>query len=93
MLQKDLATDEKGCGEKVVVRPVNESEQINLSKIVDPKLFKGRCIYTENGSASKKNRDYLKENDLKSGIMHKASKNTPLGQSRKTLNRLISKKR
>ncbi len=91
--KKNLATDEEGDGEKVVVRPVNESECINFDKIADPKRFDGRWIYSDKGSASKKNRDYLKEINMKSGIMHKASSNKPLSQSRKTFNRLISKKR
>ena len=88
-----LATDEEGYGEKVVVRPANESEQINFDKIADPTYFEGRRVYADKGSASRKNRDYLKENKMKSGIMHKASRNNPLRHSQKIFNKLISKKR
>ena len=88
-----LATDEEGFGEKVVVRPANESEQINFHRIADPKHFEGRWVYADKGSASRKNRNHLKENNMKSGIMHKASRNKPLSHSRKTFNKIISRKR
>lgn len=88
-----LAADVEGYGEKVVVRPASESEQDNFSKIADPKYFEGRWVYADKGSASKKNRDYLKASNMKSGIMHKAARNNPLSHSRKTFNRLISRKR
>ena len=88
-----LATDEEGFGEKVVVRPANESEQINFHRIADPKYFEGRWVYADKGSASRRNRNHLKENNMKSGIMHKASNNKTLSHSRKTFNKIISRKR
>ena len=88
-----LATDEECFGEKVVVRPANESEQINFHRIADPKYFEGRWVYADKGSASRRNRNHHKENNMRSGIMHKASSNKPLSHSRKTFNKIISRKR
>ena len=87
------ASDEEGYIEKVFVRPANESEQDHFCPIADPKYFEGKRVYADKGSASKKNRSYLKENNMKSGIMYKAHSHHPLRPSQKRFNRLISSKR
>ena len=80
----NLATDEEGYGEKVVVRPSNESEQINFNKIADPNYLEGRRVYADKGSNSRSNRAIVKVNNMKSGITHKASRNNPFKHSQKT---------
>ena len=49
-----FATDEEGFGEKVVVRPANESEQINFHRIAEPKYFEGRWVYAYHGISTSK---------------------------------------
>ena len=88
-----LGTDEECFGEKVVVRPANKSEQINFHRIADPKYFEGRWVYAEKGSASRRNKNHLKENNMKFGIIHKASSNKHFSRSRKIFNKIISRKR
>lgn len=85
------AVDEDGFARHVDMTPANQSEVTYFETVVNamPK-HKGMRVYSDKGNASKANREMLKEQGLKDGIMHKAARNTPLTAWQKRKNHLIS---
>lgn len=89
---KSFATvDEEGYVLKTHTTPANEAEVNKLEiliKNINAKRMSGDKAYD-----SKKNRELLKNNNIKSGLMFKAKKNKPLTRWQKKFNKLVSKKR
>ena len=56
-------------------------------------MKKGFRVRADKGYSSEKNRNYLKSEKLKDGIMHKAVKNKPLNDHQIQFNKLVSKTR
>jgi len=88
------AVDEDGFARHIDMTPANQSEVTYFETVVNamPK-HKGMWVYSDKGNASKANRDMLKGQGLKDGIMHKTARNTPLTAWQKQKNHLISKVR
>ena len=92
--KKHVATDEQGLITAIITTAANESDIVHLTDVVSKaKLKKGSRVRADKGYSSKSNRDYLKDNQLKDGIMHKAVKNKPLTSHQQTFNKLVSKVR
>jgi IS5 family transposase len=79
---------EDGFIQKIHTESANESEINKLEKII-PEI-KAKRLYADKGYASEHNRELIK-GKFKDGIMHKATKNTPLTSRQKLINKLISK--
>jgi len=88
------AVDGDGFARHIDMTPANQSEVTYFETVVNamPKQ-KGMRVYSDKGNASKANREMLKAQGLKDGIMHKAARNTPLTERQKRKNYLISKVR
>lgn len=80
-----------GYIEKAYVTPANLSEMKELKNMIPNR--KPKRLYGDKGYASKENRDTLKAQGIKDGIMHKAVRNRPLTRREKLKNKLISSKR
>tara|TARA_Y100000385_G_C13016575_1_gene604126 strand:+ start:80 stop:1201 length:1122 start_codon:yes stop_codon:yes gene_type:complete len=83
--------DESGFVEKALARPANEGEQPHFPSLVVGST--AERIMADKGMASAANRQYLKAQGYKDGIMHRAARNRPLTSWQKVFNRLVSKKR
>lgn len=83
--------DEEGYYEKIHTESANEAEVDKFDKIVQG--VKAKRLLGDKAYASAKNRQTLKDKKVKDGIMHKASKNKPLTERQKLINKLISKRR
>jgi IS5 family transposase len=81
----------QGFIQRVYVAPANVSEvrslQIVLGKI------KTRRAYGDKGYASQENRDLLRTQDIRDGLMYKAARGHPLTHWQKVFNKLVSQKR
>jgi transposase, IS5 family len=84
---------EDGYVRGVHTAPANESEVTHFDKALQAANIKASRVLADKGYASAANRDSLKRQQVKSGIMHKAVRNKPLTARQKHANRLISKKR
>jgi transposase, IS5 family len=84
--------DKEGFINKVKVTPANCSESKELINLIKDLPAKTRVL-TDKGFASKENKEYLKNNKLKQGIMYKAYRNQPLTNRKKMFNKLVSKLR
>jgi transposase, IS5 family len=82
---------EEGFIQKVHVVPANVSEMTSLPHIIQN--FPTRRLYADKGYTSSVNREYLKTEGIKSGIMYKKTKQRPLPYWQRMFNRLISRKR
>ena len=92
--KKHTITDEQGLVRAIVTTSANESDMVHLTDVVEKaKLEKGSRVRADKGYSSKANRDFLKENQLKDGIMHKALKNKPLTGHQQRFNKIVSKVR
>lgn len=92
--KKHTATNDDGLVLAVDTSPANESDTKHLIPLVKRLgLKKGTRVKTDKGYSSKSNRDFLKENNLKSGIQHKAVRGKALTPREKTFNKMISKTR
>jgi len=83
--------DEKGYYLNVLTESANEAEVNKLEKSITG--VKAKRVMADKGYTSASNRNFLKQNQYKDGIMYKAQKNKPLTKREKLLNKLISKKR
>ena len=92
--KKHVATDEQGLITAIITTAANESDIVHLTDVVSKaKLKKGSRVRADKGYSSKSNRDYLKDNQLKDGIMHKAARNKSLTSHQQTFNKIVSKVR
>ena len=82
---------EDGYITKVHMTPANQSEVRTLEDAISG-LAPSRLL-GDKGYASIKNRDHLKSQGIKNGLMYKASRNTPLTKWQKVFNKLVSKRR
>jgi len=84
-----MITDaKKGFIEKVHVTSANQSEVTALEDVLGN--LKAYRLYADKGYASQKNRQLLRENNIKDGISHKATRGKPLSQWQRAFNRKIS---
>jgi len=87
-----VAVDEEdGYINKVHVTPANVSEVNELENLIEN--IQAKRIYGDKGYCSIKNREKLKKNNFKDGLMYKASKGKQLGNWERIKNKLISKRR
>lgn len=92
--KKHVCTDEEGMILNIVTTAANESDIVHLLDTIEgAKLREGARVQADKGYASQSNRDGLKAKKLKSGIMHKASRNKKLGEWQAKFNKAISKTR
>ena len=73
--------------------PANQSETTHFEAAVESSDFKPERVYADKGFSSKANRARLKARGIKSAIMHKGQRNTPITERQKRANKLISKVR
>jgi len=73
--------------------PANESEVSHLERALDAAHIMPNRLYADKGYASAANRRALRQRKIKSAIMHKAQRNTPLTTRQKQANKLISRRR
>lgn len=86
--------EEEGFIEHVAVTSANQSEVGYFPKLLEGlKTHVGKRIYADKGYASKANRELLKKQGIKDGIMEKGSRGHELKKMQKIKNKLISKKR
>ncbi len=86
--------DEDGFFRHTDMTPANQSEVSHFRQVVESMpRHQGMRVYSDKGNASAANRQFLKANGLKDGIMHKAARNKPLSERQKKMNRLISEVR
>jgi len=82
---------EQGYVEKVSVTPANVSEFKHFEQAIEG--VETSRYYADKGVASAKNREILRKKGIKSGIMHSAYRNKPLGHWQKVFNKIVSKVR
>jgi len=73
--------------------PANESEVNHLERAVDTARITPDRLYADKGYASAANRQKLRQRNMKSAIMYKAQRNTPLTTRQRQANKLISRRR
>lgn len=73
--------------------PANESEVSHLERAIDAAHITPDRLYAYKGYASAANRQKLRERKIKSAIMYKAQRNTPLTKRQQQANKLISRSR
>jgi len=84
-------TDEDGFCRHTDLTPANRSEVTHFEQVVKAMpRSKGMRVYSDKGNASEANREILKEQGLKDGIMHKVARGKPLSKRQKQINRIIS---
>jgi IS5 family transposase len=92
--KKHMATDEQGLVRAVITTPANESDIVHLEDVVAKAgIEKGSRVRADKGYSSAGNRQYLKSNGLKDGIMYKAVKNKPLTNHQVRFNKIVSQVR
>lgn len=92
--KKHIATDDQGLVRAVITTPANKSDTLYLEEVLKRAgIKKGFRVRADKGYSSEKNRNYLKSEQLKDGIMHKAVKNKPLNRYQLKFNKLVSKTR
>lgn len=92
--KKHIATDEQGLVRAVITTPANESDIVHLEDVIERAgIEKGSRVRADKGYCSASNRNYLKTNGLKDGIMHKAVKNKPLSNYQVKFNKIVSQVR
>lgn len=87
------ADDADGYIRGVHTAPANESETTHFVQALEQADIQAKRVYADKGFTSQKNRQHLKNKKLKSGIMHKATRNHPLTARQIQANKLISKRR
>lgn len=92
--KKHVATDEQGLITAIITTPANESDIVHLEDVVSKaNLPKGSRVRADKGYSSQTNRNYLKDNKLKDGIMFKAVRNKALNNHQQKFNKIVSQKR
>jgi transposase, IS5 family len=92
--KKYIATDDEGIIEGVHTAPANEHDSHGMEPVLEkvPKKKK-ESVFTDKGFKVPNNDEYLKTNNIKNRIQHKAYRNRPLTKWQITFNKLISKER
>lgn len=89
-----VVQEKEGFIEHIEITPANQSEVTYFPKVIEKLAYvKGRRIYGDKGYCSRANRDFLKNNKYRDGIMEKATIKKDLSKFQKLKNKLISKKR
>jgi IS5 family transposase len=92
--KKHIATDYHGLVRAVITTAANESDIVHLEDVVTKaRIEKGSRVRADKGYCSAANRDFLKTNGLKDGIMYKAVKNKPLTSHQQKFNKIVSQTR
>jgi len=92
--KKHMATDDQGLITAIITTPANESDIVHLEDVVTKaNVQKGTRVRADKGYSSASNRDFLKKNKIKDGIMYKAQKNNPLNTHRQKFNKIVSQVR
>jgi IS5 family transposase len=92
--KKHIATDDQGLVRAVITTPANESDIVHLEDVIKRAgIEKGSRVRADKGYSSASNRNYLKSNELKDGIMQKALKNKPLSNHQIKFNKIVSQTR
>ncbi len=92
--KKHIATDDQGLIRAVITTAANESDIVHLEDVVKKaSVEKGSRIRADKGYCSESNRNYLKNNGLKDGIMYKALRNKPLNGHQIKFNKIVSQTR
>lgn len=92
--KKHMAVDDNGIILTVFSTTANEHDSKGLEAVVT-KLGKGLSnrVKADKGYTSKKNKEVLKKEGFKSGLMYKAQRNKPLTPRQQQFNRIVSKTR
>jgi IS5 family transposase len=92
--KKHTATNEDGLILGIETTTANQSDTKHFIPLVKKlKLKKGTRIKADKGYSSKSNKEFLKENRLKSGIQYKAVRGKELITREKQFNKIVSKTR
>ncbi|MEO9022941.1 MAG: IS5 family transposase [Ginsengibacter sp.] len=92
--KKHVATDEQGMVTAIITTSANESDIVHLTDVVSKvDLKRGSRVRADKGYSSKSNRDFLKDHQLKDGIMYKAARNKVLTSHEQRFNKIVSKVR
>lgn len=92
--KKHVATDDQGLVRAVITTAANESDIVHLEDMIKKAgVEKGSRVRADKGYCSAGNRDFLKSNGLKDGIMHKAVRNKPLTGHQIKFNKIVSQTR
>ena len=92
--KKHVATDEQGLVTAIITTAANESDVVHLEDVVTKaNLPKGSRVRADKGYSSESNRQFLKNNKLKDGIMFKAVRNKALNNHQQKFNKIVSRKR
>jgi transposase, IS5 family len=92
--KKHLATDDQGLVQAVITTPANESDILHLEDVIKRAgIQKGSRVRADKGYSSAGNRNYLKSNGLKDGIMYKAVRNRALSNHQIRFNKIVSQTR
>lgn len=92
--KKHVATDIQGLVTAIVTTSANESDIVHLADVIEKAgIEKNSRVLADKGYSSKGNRDYLKSQNLKDAIMHKAVKNKPITNHQQRINKIVSKTR
>jgi IS5 family transposase len=92
--KKHIATDDQGLVRAVITTPANESDIVHLEDVViKAGIDKGSRVRADKGYSSAGNREFLKSNGLKDGIMYKAVKNKPLTTHQQKFNKIVGQTR
>ena len=89
-----VVTDEEGLIESVATFPANVSEMTRLDEVLEQSnIQKGQVLLYDKGIDSQSNRDLLKSQGIKDGVMKKKPKGKALSYWARLRNRLISQRR
>jgi len=92
--KKHIATDDQGLIRAVITTAANESDIVHLEDVIKKAgVEKGSRIRADKGYSSESNRNYLKNNGLKDGIMYKAVRNKSLTGHQIKFNKIVSQTR
>jgi IS5 family transposase len=92
--KKHVATDDQGLIRAVITTAANESDIVHLEDVITKAgVEEGSRVRADKGYSSESNRNYLKKNKLKDGIMYKAVRNKPLTSHQIKFNKIVSQTR
>ena len=92
--KKHIAVDKDGLTEAVHTTPANEHDSRGFEKVLEKVLKEKKLqVFADKGYKVPDNDAYLKEQNIKNRIQHKAYRNRPLTSWEILFNKLISKQR
>lgn len=86
-----ITDSDDGFIEKTHTLPANSSEITAMEEVIGDCEIKR--LYADKGYASQNNRDILRNRNIHSGIMYKATSKAPLTKLQKAFNKIVSKTR